>query len=434
MKDFKLFALLAVTNLIFSQNTVPSSGPVNFDSSLKIGNQISPSGEGQITRMMLTPYRHTGGPWNIISRDNADNAFLDFDYGTWGTALTMSSERNVGIGVKNPTAKFEVLNSLNTNNNEVIASFSRLGTGTGGSSIIRLGYHDNCDLEVNSGYTLNGLRFGSYFDLNIINNKKGGDHGAINFVTNESIKMAIKSNGNVGIGTFNPQAKLHVNNGDNSYGTILANSSEAAFSLYAKSITTQPINVEAFRLGMKYDNQEENGFISFYRGSSASGGFLGFSSSGVERMRINEYGNIGIGISNPQNKLDVNGTIHSKEVKVDMDGWSWPDFVFKKEYSLPTLEEVEKHIVEKGHLENIPSEEEVLKNGINLGEMNAKLLQKIEELTLYMIELKKENGVMKKENGQLQSNQRILEERIKKIERDNDEKNNNSTGSISDRK
>ena len=98
-------------------------------------------------------------------------------------------------------------------------------------------------------------------------------------------------------------------------------------------------------------------------------------------------GKVGIGITNPTNKLDVNGTIHSKEVKVDMNGWS--DFVFKKEYSLPTLEEVEKHIAEKGHLENIPSEEDVLKNGISLGEMNSKLLQKIEELTLYIIEQNK---------------------------------------------
>jgi hypothetical protein len=111
----------------------------------------------------------------------------------------------------------------------------------------------------------------------------------------------------------------------------------------------------------------------------------------------NNSGNVGIGIQTPINKLDVNGTIHSKEVKVDMIGWS--DFVFKKEYSLPTLTEVEKHINEKGHLENIPSEEEVLKNGINLGEMNAKLLQKIEEMTLYIIEQNKR--IEKLEKNQL---------------------------------
>ncbi|SHH88105.1 hypothetical protein [Flavobacterium defluvii] len=107
-------------------------------------------------------------------------------------------------------------------------------------------------------------------------------------------------------------------------------------------------------------------------------------------------GNVGIGITNPANKLDVNGTIHSKEVKVDL--LNWPDYVFKKEYQLPTLEEVEKHIAEKGHLENIPSEEEAVKNGIYLGEMNAKLLQKIEELTLYIIKQNKEIDFLKKQN------------------------------------
>ncbi|WP_244511728.1 hypothetical protein [Flavobacterium anhuiense] len=110
---------------------------------------------------------------------------------------------------------------------------------------------------------------------------------------------------------------------------------------------------------------------------------------------------LGIGTKTPDSKLAVNGTIHSKEVKVDMAGWS--DFVFKKNYDLPTLEEVEKHIAEKGHLENIPSENEVLKNGINLGEMNAKLLQKIEELTLYVIEMKKDISVLKQENELLKN-------------------------------
>ncbi|WP_235832272.1 hypothetical protein [Flavobacterium zhairuonense] len=112
-------------------------------------------------------------------------------------------------------------------------------------------------------------------------------------------------------------------------------------------------------------------------------------------------GNVGIGTVNPKNKLDVNGTIHSQEVKVDMNGWS--DFVFRKEYILPTLEEVEKYIAEKGHLENIPSEEEVLKNGINLGEMNSKLLQKIEELTLYMIEQNKTIEELKQEIKNIKS-------------------------------
>lgn len=129
------------------------------------------------------------------------------------------------------------------------------------------------------------------------------------------------------------------------------------------------------------------------------------------RLHINGDGNVGIGITNPQNKLDVNGTIHSQEVKVDMNGWS--DFVFKKDYNLPTLAEVEIYINEKGHLENIPSEKDVLKNGINLGEMNAKLLQKIEELTMYSIQQAKEIKTLKEENKSFKE----LSERLSKIER-----------------
>ncbi|MFW0739835.1 hypothetical protein [Flavobacterium sp. T12S277] len=131
------------------------------------------------------------------------------------------------------------------------------------------------------------------------------------------------------------------------------------------------------------------------------------------RFTIMDNGNVGIGTGSPSNKLDVNGTIHSREVKVDLTGWS--DFVFKKEYNLPTLAEVEKHIAEKGHLENIPSEEEVLKNGINLGEMNAKLLQKIEELTLYMIEMKKQNEKQNENNHILNLKVEQMQNEINKL-------------------
>lgn len=126
-----------------------------------------------------------------------------------------------------------------------------------------------------------------------------------------------------------------------------------------------------------------------------------FSASG--NSFINS-GNVGIGTINPKNKLDVNGTVHSKEVKVDMLDWS--DYVFKKDYNLPTLLEVEKHISENGHLKDIPSEKEVLKNGINLGEMDAKLLQKIEELTLYVIDLNKK---LEQQNQELNTMKKKLE-------------------------
>jgi len=99
---------------------------------------------------------------------------------------------------------------------------------------------------------------------------------------------------------------------------------------------------------------------------------------------ITTAGDVGIGMRVPNAKLAVNGDIHAKEVKVDLAGW--PDYVFDKDHNLPSLEEVEQHIQEKGHLINIPSAQEVAEHGVQLGEMNKLLLEKIEELTLYTLQ------------------------------------------------
>jgi hypothetical protein len=69
----------------------------------------------------------------------------------------------------------------------------------------------------------------------------------------------------------------------------------------------------------------------------------------------------------------------------------WADFVFKPDYQLKPLAEVEQFISTNGHLPEVPTAKEVEQNGVNIGEMNAKLLQKVEELTLYVIELNKAN-------------------------------------------
>jgi hypothetical protein len=87
-------------------------------------------------------------------------------------------------------------------------------------------------------------------------------------------------------------------------------------------------------------------------------------------------------------KLAVNGSILSTSVVVKLVS-AWPDFVFSNSYNLRSLSELEKFIKNKGHLPDVPSAEEVEESGINLGEMDAKLLRKIEELTLYVIEQNK---------------------------------------------
>lgn len=109
---------------------------------------------------------------------------------------------------------------------------------------------------------------------------------------------------------------------------------------------------------------------------------------------------MGIGTeSTGSHKLAVEGSIGAREVVVEGSGWS--DFVFKENYPLPTLKEVEEHIQTKGHLKDIPSANTIANSGIALGEMDAKLLQKIEELTLYVIELNKENEARSKEIEEL---------------------------------
>ena len=122
---------------------------------------------------------------------------------------------------------------------------------------------------------------------------------------------------------------------------------------------------------------------------------------GGNQPLILDAARIGIGTTNPSSMLTVAGNINSREVKVTVDAGA--DFVFEKDYNLPSLESVDKFIKENKHLPEIASAEEMKKDGINLSEMNIKLLQKIEEMTLYMIEMKKENIEMKQRLTKLEN-------------------------------
>ncbi|MES2457429.1 MAG: hypothetical protein V4594_17870 [Bacteroidota bacterium] len=120
-------------------------------------------------------------------------------------------------------------------------------------------------------------------------------------------------------------------------------------------------------------------------------------------QQSNFLGNVAIGTTDPKGyKLAVAGSMIAESVKIKLQG-AWPDFVFSKKYQLPSLQETEKHILANGHLPGIPSASEVSKEGIDLGEMNKKLLQKIEELTLYLIDMKKENDLQKEDINYLKS-------------------------------
>jgi hypothetical protein len=130
----------------------------------------------------------------------------------------------------------------------------------------------------------------------------------------------------------------------------------------------------------------------------------------IDVPQLNISGNVGIGTINPDAKLTVNGTIHSKEVKVDMN--ILPDYVFKPGYELLTLDEVKSYIDKNQHLPGVPSAEQVEKEGLKLGEMNVALLKKVEELTLYLLEKDKQD---KQKQVQIDQLKRQVETLIKEI-------------------
>lgn len=144
-----------------------------------------------------------------------------------------------------------------------------------------------------------------------------------------------------------------------------------------------------------------------YGGTPTIGNFTIVNFDGTNystNLLIDRSGNVGIGTITPTSKLtvaggieatslSVNGKIITKEVEVTLS--AFPDYVFGEDYQLSPLSDVEKFIRENKHLPGIPSANEVIANGLSLGEMNVKLMEKIEELTLYVIQLQKEVNSLK---------------------------------------
>ncbi|MCV2486487.1 MULTISPECIES: hypothetical protein [Flavobacterium] len=275
---------------------------------------------------------------------------LNIFTGLTGNTLDLANQQNGSISVNNSSATL-AFPTITGKTNDAISGLRLMGAtpDTNGNPDMSFDVRMNTNADF-STLTTSAFRFTRY----------------------GSALVDISRNGNVGIGTASPVAKFHI---VDTNGGVFFDGSNTAYNRF-KSTNIAPTVAKPLL-------------------------FSAQTSGTTPDIYISTSGNVGIGTTIGTNKLDVNGTIHSKEVKVDMTGWS--DFVFKNGYELPTLAEVEKHIAEKGHLENIPSEEEVLKNGISLGEMNSKLLQKIEELTLYVIEQNKAIEELKKEVKDIKS-------------------------------
>jgi hypothetical protein len=185
--------------------------------------------------------------------------------------------------------------------------------------------------------------------------------------------------GNVGIGTTSPLCKFHVQCIDE--GPCVPEERSAIYGYNSSNGTYHnPVGL--------YGKVNASSGVAVYGTNLNSSGYAGYFEG-----RGYFSGKVGIGTYNPGDyELAVNGEIRAKEIKVETD---WSDFVFADNYKLMPLNKLEKYIKTNKSLPGIPKEKEVVQEGVNLGEMQSKLLAKVEELTLYVIELKKENEALK---------------------------------------
>lgn len=208
-----------------------------------------------------------------------------------------------------------------------------------------------------------------------------------------NLSLCDNSSGMVGIGNYSPQAKLHVTDGgDVSYG--------GGGELVLGSINGANLGMDGNEILARNNGAEAPLFLQI--------------SGGDVLMVPNELGQVGIGVTSMANMpsddylLAVDGKIISEEVRVELSG-SWPDYVFEKDYDLIPLAQLQNQIANLGHLPGIPSASIIEKEGFDLGDMQKRMIEKLEELTLYMIQANKEIETLKAANAALEARLLLIE-------------------------
>lgn len=312
-----------------------------------------------------------GGSNGPITGYGTPNWVAKFN-GTGNYTIGVSSifdNGNVGIGTTSPLSKLSIggglaigtyagLNAAPTNG-MIVSGTVGIGTSTPNTMY---------KLDVNGVVSIGNLYVGSIADKLQISNYPAGSNYLINapYVNDYSLTaytLTIRAGDNY---TSGPPPKM---------GSIGLDGGE--------------LNLSG---GDSYNGNGGNIYVRGGNGFENGNVILGYDG-------VNEYSNVGIGTTNPTEKLTVNGTIKAKEIIVNT-GWS--DFVFEDNYEIKSLDDIEAYINSNKHLPGIPSSKEVEESGVSLGEMQSKLLQKVEELTLYIIQQNKDIKSLKTENSKLQ--------------------------------
>lgn len=282
--------------------------------------------------------------------------------------MRIGADGKVGIGTTAPADALHVIGAIS-------AKTSATATNNG----ITI----NAGSDIGSGLkTVNRLRYG------------GNDENAAYFTIQGpgETDMITINNGNVGIGITTPAAKFHVNGPANFNGSVTSTRSDISGGFLSLINTGKTATGTAKIWNIMNMTGSYGNSLQFwaYDNTGCSGGMC------ANRFTILDNGNVGIGTSDPGvYKLAVNGTAIFTKVIVKPYA-NWPDYVFDKDYKLPSLNEVESFIRQNKHLPDVPSAKDVAANGIDLGDNQVLLLKKVEELTLYLIEMKKENEALKK--------------------------------------
>lgn len=267
----------------------------------------------------------------------------------------------LGVGTVNPGYRFTVaggdVKAYNFDSNTGVS------IGAENAEMPRIGFHVSDDTR----------RF--KLQVNAINTSRErisfySSHGG--FPSQEEEVLTVNKSGNIGIGTPEPEELLELR------------SSSPVQSFHQPNVASYKIGVAQ---GVFKIASMDNGF----------GGHTGaFQNNRSQVLAFTSTGAVGIGTTSPDAKLTVKGKIHAEEVKIDLNVPA-PDYVFEKGYDLKSLKEIEHYITKNKHLPEVPSAKEFKEKGLDVGEMQMKLLQKIEELTLLLIEQNKKMELMDSE-------------------------------------
>lgn len=301
---------------------------------------------------------------------------------------------NVGIGTSNPVVRLQVQKESSAPAIMIGGGF----TGTPRLQIYGLGEDPNAWMGLGTDMGGHSYEHSIYFPKAPSGNVGRLSIGNYNGSLYQS-RLTILDNGNIGLGTENPQSLLHVAGASLMEDNLKILAKDAAWA--EGVLVVKPSGWGGLRLA-RADPSTTNYDGNWAIGYNASTG-NDFSISNQVGNVQSDYlfhinavtKNVGIGTSTPSEKLAVNGTIKAKEIKVNMEGW--PDYVFARDYRALSPEELERYILVNKHLPGLPSAKEAEENGVELGKMNKKLLEKIEELTLYMISQQKEIKALKEQ-------------------------------------